>query len=212
MLPKHVADIRIPDSAIAKQAYELARETSPEFLLNHVLRTYAFGALFAEKRGWTIDEELFFLSAVLHDLGLTEQGQGPLRFEVEGADWAERFLREKNYPQERTAVVWDAIALHTTVGVAERKQPEIALVQFGAWLDVIGMRHEELDPDRVAAVIAAFPRLDFKREIVQAFVAAIEANPSSAMHAFTMDLARASVPSFHCPSYPELIQRAPFAE
>ena len=33
-------------------------------------------------------------------------------------------------------LVWDAIALHTTVGVPPRKRPEIALVQLGAAIDV----------------------------------------------------------------------------
>lgn len=212
MIPGEIAGIRIPDSAIARQATELAREASPAFLFHHVLRTYLFGSLLAEQRGLALDEELFFLGAVLHDLGVTERGHGPQRFEVEGADWAHRFLLEQRYPNERADAVWDAIALHTSVGIADRKRPEIALVHQGASADVIGLRLDELPMDRVEQVLAALPRLDFKRAIVDAFVDTVQANPGSAVHTFTMDLARACVPDFACPTFPELIAAAPFGE
>ncbi len=39
--PKNVAGIRIVDSRIAREAAELARESSPPYLFNHAARTYA---------------------------------------------------------------------------------------------------------------------------------------------------------------------------
>ncbi len=35
-----IADIKVPDSAIARQAEELARSTSDDMLFNHVMRCY----------------------------------------------------------------------------------------------------------------------------------------------------------------------------
>jgi hypothetical protein len=78
------------------------------------------------------DSELFFLGAVLHDLGQTERFMGTQRFEVDGADAAAEFLKDKGVPQESVEVVWDAVALHTSRGIVERKRPEIALVSAGA--------------------------------------------------------------------------------
>jgi hypothetical protein len=212
MIPKNVAGISIPDSKIAREAIELSRDASPEFLFNHVMRTFAFGMLLAEARQWTVEPELFLLGAVLHDLGVTEKGHGPQRFEVEGADWARRFLLEKGCSEARADVVWDAIALHTSLGIADRKVPEIALVHLGAGADVIGMQIDRIPANRVDAVLATFPRLAIKQSLVAAFRETIEANPGSAVHTFTMDMAREIVPGFSCPSFAQLIQAAPFAE
>ena len=80
-----IADIKVPDSSIARQAEELARSVSNDMLFNHVMRCYWFGELFAQQEGKKVDSELMFLSAVLHDLGLTDHAPGPHRFEIEGA-------------------------------------------------------------------------------------------------------------------------------
>jgi hypothetical protein len=60
-----IADIKVPDSSIARQAEELARSVSNDVLFNHVMRCYWFGELFAQQEGKKVDSELMFLSAVL---------------------------------------------------------------------------------------------------------------------------------------------------
>src|SRR5277367_5516774 len=67
-----IADIKVPDSNIVRQAEELARSVSNDTLFNHVMRCYWFGELFAQQEGKKVDSELMFLSSVLHDLGLTD--------------------------------------------------------------------------------------------------------------------------------------------
>ena len=52
-------------------------------------------------------------------------------------------------------MVWDAVALHTSRGIVERKPPEIALVSAGAGADVVGFGVEQLPKEAVAQVIAA---------------------------------------------------------
>jgi len=44
----------------------------------------------------------------------------------------ERFLLQNGYQKKKAEAVWDAIALHTSIGIASRKAPEIALVHLGA--------------------------------------------------------------------------------
>ena len=47
--------------------------------------------------------------------------------------------------------------------------PVAYLLSAGAGLDVIGLRSWQLPPDVLAAVIAEYPRLGFKREFAAAF-------------------------------------------
>lgn len=56
------------------------------------------------------------------------------------ADAASRFLHAHDYPKAKTDIVWDAIALHSSADIAERREPEVALVHFGAHVDVMGLR------------------------------------------------------------------------
>ena len=92
-LDRPIAGIRAPDSRIAREAHELARRVSSPMLFNHVMRSYYLGRLVAGDAGeW--DDEVVFLSAVLHDLGLTDRARGERRFEIEGADAARQFLSD----------------------------------------------------------------------------------------------------------------------
>ena len=77
-------------------------------LFNHVMRSYYFGRLLSGTSARE-DEELVFLSAVLHDLGLTDRARGERRFEIEGADAARRFVLSHGLSAERSWLVWDTI-------------------------------------------------------------------------------------------------------
>jgi HD domain len=138
-LPREIAGIRLPDSALARKAVDLTFHVSPAVVWTHVLRTFVFGALVGRVRNLHYDEELFFLASVLHDLGLTAEFRRAERFEVVGADAADAFLKDQGVDPERREVIWDAIALHTSIGIASRKRPEIALVHIGAGVDVFLM-------------------------------------------------------------------------
>ena len=70
---REIAGIRIPDSKLAVAALDLVKIESHASIYKHVLRTFVFGGLAARAEGIGFDEELFFLGAVLHDLGLTER-------------------------------------------------------------------------------------------------------------------------------------------
>ncbi|WP_413456971.1 metal-dependent phosphohydrolase [Herbaspirillum huttiense] len=158
-----IAGIAIPDTPIARQADELARAVSSDVLYNHVMRCYFFGMLFAKKEASKVDDELMFLSAVLHDLGLTDHAPGPHRFEIEGALAAREFLVNKGVSPERAQNVWDNIALHTW-DMNRFRGDTSRLMQLGLAYDVSGVPGAELDADDVAEVLRHYPRLHFKRE------------------------------------------------
>ena len=48
-------------------------EVSTQALLNHCLRSYAWGTILAARDGLEHDPELFYVTCLLHDLGLTDR-------------------------------------------------------------------------------------------------------------------------------------------
>jgi hypothetical protein len=207
-----VAGIRLPDSALARRAVELASRVSPEVVFTHVMRTFVFGSLVGRAQGLRYDEELFFLAAVLHDLGLSAEFRSAERFEVAGADAADRFLKDQGVAEDRREIIWDAIALHTSVGIASRKRPEIALVHLGAGVDVIGLALDKLPPELVEQTIAALPRHDFKRAFIATFIEVIGQAPNSATMTWLSEFANHHVPGAACPGFVSMVNHAPFRE
>src|ERR1700733_10151538 len=89
-----IAGIRVPDSAIARAATELVRDTEDDLLYNHSRRVFFWGALTGNRRNLKYDPELLYVGAMFHDMGLTDAHASPdLRFEVDGANAAHNFLR-----------------------------------------------------------------------------------------------------------------------
>lgn len=76
-------------------------------------------------------------------------------------------------------IVWDAIALHTSLGIASRKQPEIALVHLGASADVLGVRIADIPPETVEQVIDMYPRLGFNAAMTELLVSTSQAKTSN---------------------------------
>lgn len=211
-LPREVAGVRIPDSALTQKAVDLVQRVSPAAIFTHSIRTYLFGSLVGAARGIKYDEELFFLGAVLHNLGLVPEFRAKERFEVAGADAADAFLKEQGVPEERRGVVWDAIALHSSVGIANRKRPEIALVYFGAGVDVLGVGLDAFPPLLVEQILDALPRHDFKKVFFDALVNTIAAAPEAATLTWLCEIGAEHVPGCPCPSFQGLLWNAPFSE
>jgi hypothetical protein len=91
------------------------------------------------------------------------------RFEVDGANSAQAFLRQHNISEQDIYTVWTAIALHTTPGIPQYMHPVVALVTAGVEMDVLGIEYVDFsDADR-EAVIRAYPRSAyFKEDIIRA--------------------------------------------
>lgn len=163
-LPARVADIPLPDSPLATSAVDLARTACPPFLFNHCMRTYLFGALLAERDRLPYDREMIFIAASLHDLGLTRRyASAEQPFEMDGADAAKAFLVSRGVSDSRAELVWNAVAMHATV-LVDHQPAQVGLVGDGAGADVFGSELRTLPPERVRAVLAAFPRLSFNTE------------------------------------------------
>jgi hypothetical protein len=103
------------------------------------------------------DEELLFAATVMHDLGLGEHARGQARFEVEGADLAAAVLREHGVAEVDVDRVWEAIALHSSHGLAERRGLLTYLTYRGVFTDVGHLADAVADGLR-REVLGAYPK------------------------------------------------------
>ncbi|MGO4269102.1 HD domain-containing protein [Paenibacillus sp. TAF58] len=158
----------VPESKLTVDATHYMRELSTQTLFNHLMRTYAFGCMIAQKNDLKLDMELFYLGAILHDLGLTKPFKDKdSTFEAVGGEAACNFLVQHGYPIEKAEIVQKAIELHATVE-AENRQPEIALVHLGAMVDA-GIRVDVLPKDIIEQIVGEYPLLGITQEMVEHF-------------------------------------------
>src|SRR5271154_6941109 len=93
---KSISGISVPDTQLAREIKEFVRDTETELLFNHSSRVYYFGALAGKQRGLMFDSELLYAGAMFHDMGLMPSYSSPAdRFEVDGANAARNFLKER---------------------------------------------------------------------------------------------------------------------
>ena len=202
--------LQAPDSDLTRKAASLVQRVHSPALLNHVHRTWWFADFLGQKRGLKYDREVVYLAALMHDLGLTEAFAADQRFEVDGADAASRFLLDNGYADAKAQWVWDAIALHSSAGIAERKQAEIALIFMGAHVDVMGLFIDEITPSLIDDTLALYPRLGMKAAFTQAVAEVARKKPHTAVGTGLGDVARRHIHGFDCPNVCDLIDNAPF--
>jgi hypothetical protein len=211
-LPDKIAGIAIPDTSITRAAADLAAAASPGFLFNHCVRTFLFGALVAENHGVQYDAEIAFVASALHDLGLIEQYSSKDEpFEIDGADAAKRFLKQRGFSAAKAEVVWDAIAMHTSA-LSDRKGPEVALVAVGAGTDVFGGHLRLLSPAAVSAVLTRFPRLHFNAGFERILLDYCQRKPLAQSGTWTDELCRSHVHGVAFPTIEHGLKTSPFRE
>ena len=159
-----------PDDPVATGALDLARGHEHPAVLNHSLRTYLQAARLGAEEHVEYDRRLLFCACVLHDIGTADAYDGAQRFEVDGADAAARYLTGHGLAAADVDQVWEAIALHTSPQIAERRGPLAMLTRRGVLADFSGT-------DRFAD---RYPRLDIERVLAGAVVAQALRNPAKA--------------------------------
>jgi HD domain len=207
-----LAGIKVVDTPLVHDAMELARISSEPYLFNHAMRSWLFGVLFAEGAKPAPDPELLAVSAILHDLGLTDRYSAQERFEVDGANAARSFLKERGIPAHQIQLVWDAIALHTTRSIALHKEPEVAVMHSGIAVDVIGAGLELIPQDSVRAILAEFPRLSMKKQFQECLCGVVRRKPATSYDNILRDIGTRYVKGYTAPSAADLIENAPFPE
>jgi hypothetical protein len=70
-----LAKLPLPDSALARDCAALAERTLQQSIFLHSMRVYYFGVIVAQDQlpGWKLDPETYFVTSMLHDLGLVRE-------------------------------------------------------------------------------------------------------------------------------------------
>jgi hypothetical protein len=207
------AGVTVPDTKLAREATELVRETTTDLIYHHSRRVFWFGSLQGRNRGLSFDPELLYIGAMFHDLGLKEEfRRSGRRFEVDSADEARHFLQRHGVPEDSIRRVWTAIALHTTPGIPQFMEPEVALLTAGVEYDVLGIGyHDVSDADR-AAITALHPRPGFKRAILQAFTEGIAPKPETTFGNVKADVLERFVPGYQRANFVDIIEGSDWPE
>ncbi|WUH88780.1 HD domain-containing protein [Streptomyces sp. NBC_00433] len=217
-MPETVAGIEIPDSGLVRAATEVTRQAADDpadgdTLYHHCRRVFLWGMLKSRARGIEVDPELAYVGGMFHDLGLTRRYRtGGQRFEIDGADAAEAFLREHGRSRADARDVWLAIALHTTPEVPLRLAPETAVVTLGVETDVLGLDLDQISDTDKRAVLLAHPRPDFKRRILHAFYEGMAERPDTTFGTMNDDVLAYFDPSFKRTNFVDTILRNAWPE
>ena len=163
----------LPAGPLAGAVLSAARDSESSAIFNHSVRSFFFAQLLAARDGCLADtdydRDLLFAATVMHDLGAGSLAPGEARFEVEGADLAAGVLREHGVAASDVDRVWEAIALHTSPGIAERRGLLCYLTREGVGVDF--GRNAEVAAAWAGQIHAAYPRLGMARALTDAIVA-----------------------------------------
>jgi hypothetical protein len=207
-----IAGVGVPDSPLITAVLEYAQRLSEPYLFNHAVRSWLFAAKIGQMKAIDCDLEVVAVGTILHDIGLTGGVSGSNRFEVNGADAARLFIKDRGISGRRAQLVWDLVALNSTPSIALHKEPEVALGTMGIGLDYGGFGFELIPPAEISEIIRAFPRLRMKDKFAETCRHLVAAKPETSHDNFLRDFGERFVPGYRAISTVDLLMNAPFAE
>ena len=207
-----LAGVVVPDTMLIARAIDYSRQTSEPYLFNHSMRSWLFACKLAQLKGAGHDGEVMAVATILHDIGLAKALEGPLRFEVHGADAARRFGRQEGLDERRCQLIWDGVALNSTPSIALYKEAEVALSTAGIALDWGGWGYELLAPELVDEIVETFPRLGMKQRFTEDVCRLAAHRPASTYDNFVKDFGERFVAGYKAPSLVDALLGAPFTE
>ena len=204
--------ITVSDTPLITRAMDYAETHSEPALFNHAVRSWLFAVRLGQLQGIVHDAEVVAIGSLLHDIGLSDQFTGHRRFEVEGADAARVFAREQGLDDRRVQLIWDTVAFNSTPSLAFYKEAEVALSTAGIALDFGGIQYEQIPPDEMKSILAAFPRLDLKRSFTDSVCRIIKTRPETTYDNFARDFGERFIPGYKAPSTVDFLMNGPFDE
>jgi hypothetical protein len=166
-----------PDSLLAREAEQACSE-QPQALVGHSYRTWLFGRALAALDRSELDDELFYTAALVHDFGIA-QPQRDRDFTLASAERVLACAAGAGVESRRAERLADAICVHTTPGVSIEHDGALGCyLQWGAMVDGAGLRMWDIAPANVSEVVRRYPRVDFKRQLVDLMRAEAAAVPA----------------------------------
>jgi hypothetical protein len=161
---------RFPQTRAATAALSVASRFYTPPLLNHCVRSYLWGSMYASVHGITFDEELLYVSAMLHDIALTDVFDShTVPFEEAGGDLAWVFAVAAGWPADRATRATEIIVRHMRDDVAATADPESHILQVATSWEIVGRRPEEFPAQARAEILARYPWQGFGSEFLACF-------------------------------------------
>ncbi|KAL8997389.1 MAG: hypothetical protein Q9169_003320 [Polycauliona sp. 2 TL-2023] len=148
--------VTVPSTPLITSALAYSKAHSTPTLHNHMLRSWLFGFIMADKLPHllTRDREVHSIAAILHDVGFDPSGalvSEDKCFEVDGAKAAVAFIEQETekgkgkggdkdgeWDVHRKQLLWDAIALHAVIHISLHKEPAVVATTLGIGADLMG--------------------------------------------------------------------------
>jgi hypothetical protein len=202
----------LPHTAVIESAFDYARANMPDYLFNHVTRSWIYSTRVAERNSIKYDAEVVAAATLIHDIGLTPKGEGPNRFEVNGAIVAADFVRKFGFDDRRTQLVWDSIALHATPSISLFKETEVALCARGIGVDFGTPDYATFSKQEIDDIITAVPRLNLVKQFMACCCQMAQTRPETTYDNFIRDFGARYVDGYKAPSWVDIILAGPFSE
>jgi hypothetical protein len=168
--PLRLGDVAPPTTPAAIAAREVTTRYASPALANHAVRSYVWGVAYAHLFEIEFDDELFYVAAMLHDLGLEEPFDSyRLPFEDAGGELGWVFAAGAGWDPARRERVAQVVVRHMWDEVDPRQDPEGHLLERATTLDISGGRAELWPADFVGEVLSTYPRLDLRERFVRCF-------------------------------------------
>lgn len=175
MVPSYV-----PKDSFCQTLYCHVQKSLHPDILNHSLRVFIYASalshidltstpqtqptagseIYLPKVGDSeIDSSLLFVAGMFHDMGTCAAHDHNQRFEVCGADAAVDYMQTQGMSDSSSQrQVWEAIALHTSPGIAERMGPLTRIVRMAVKADFGNELYRSLlDKGLVESIEALLP-------------------------------------------------------
>lgn len=173
-------DLVLPDTPACRGALEVATRYHTPSLLNHSIRAYLWAAAYARSKDIDFDAELLYVSAMLHDIGLTaEFDSDTVPFEEAGGHVAWAFCAGAGWSPERRVRASEVIIRHMWEEVPVEQDPEGHLLELSTGMDISGRRTEDIPAGIRSEVLERHPRLEIAKEFVVCMSEQAARKPSS---------------------------------
>jgi HD superfamily phosphodiesterase len=146
----------------------------------HSLRCRYLAAEIAELRGWTINDELLTIAAILHDIGLYPAASRGGVYTADGAALAREMLGRHGWTAERIELCARAIDAHHDLRSQRASGPEVEALRLADRIELTGgLLSAGVSRARRREMAAAIPRDGLVSEILRELGRAARERPLS---------------------------------
>ncbi|QLQ81255.1 hypothetical protein HG537_0F00160 [Torulaspora globosa] len=180
--PTPQAVVPVPRGKLAQFFLDYATKELPAGTLNHSLRVFQYSIAIIKDQfpEWDLDEEVIFVTSILHDIGLSDRNLegAKLSFEYYGAFIArELVLRETGGDTDYADAVAEAIIRHQELTTTGYITSLGLILQIATTLDNVGANTNLIHQDTLYAVNEEYPRFGWARCFSNALAKEIDFKP-----------------------------------